>query len=135
MKLNQPDEFQQLIRSGESLTLEFKQTASNPEKIAKTLVAFANTLGGVLVIGISDQKEVIGIDPEEEKFSLQQAALSHCLPPIHITYTEVELEEKTVLLAEVAADSTPHYYTKGGTTGQQFYMRSGSRNQLIMKDR
>lgn len=134
MKLNRPDEFQQLVRGGESATLEFKQTASNPEKIAKTLVAFANTMGGMLVIGISDRREIIGIDPEEEKFALQIAASRYCFPPIELTYSEAEIEDKTLLIAEVQASNTPHFYTKNNTGEQQFFIRLNNQNKLITKE-
>ncbi|WP_250633006.1 AlbA family DNA-binding domain-containing protein [Rhodoflexus caldus] len=134
MKLNQPDEFQQLIRGGESITLEFKQTVSHPEKIAKTLVAFANTEGGKLVIGVSDKKEIIGIDPEEEKFALQIAASEYCRPAIQLTYSEAEIDNKTVLIAEVAQGHTAHFYVKGHNEPQQFYVRQNNQNKLITKE-
>jgi len=134
MKLNQPDELQQLIRGGESVTLEFKQTVSHPEKIAKTLVAFANTVGGKLVIGISDRKEIIGVDPEEEKFALQIAASEYCIPAIELTYSEAEIEDKTVLIVEVAQSIRMHFYVKGNNGLQQFYVRQNNQNKLVAKE-
>lgn len=134
MKLNQPDELQQLIRGGESVTLEFKQTVSHPEKIAKTLVAFANTEGGKLVVGISDRKEIIGVDPEEEKFALQIAASKYCHPTIELIYSEAEIDDKTVLIAEVAPGNTAHFYMKGSNEPQQFYVRQNNQNKLLTRE-
>ncbi|MCS6968729.1 MAG: ATP-binding protein [Cytophagales bacterium] len=133
MKLHHLDELQQLVQRGESVTLEFKQTISHPEKIAKTLVAFANTMGGKVVVGISDKKEVIGIDPEEEKFVLQIAASRYCHPPIELTYVEAEIEEKMVLIVEVRASTVPHFYTSNGVGEQQFFVRCNNQNRLVIK--
>jgi predicted HTH transcriptional regulator len=46
-----------LINSGESKTLDFKQKVTSKEKIARTLAAMANTDGGTILIGLSDQKK------------------------------------------------------------------------------
>ena len=54
-----------LIDKGESQTLDFKRKITHPLKIAKTLVSFANTKGGKLLIGVDDDKQIIGVDPDE----------------------------------------------------------------------
>jgi len=66
----------QMIAMPEGKTLEFKRDISSPKNMLKTLVAFANTAGGRLIIGVEDDsKEVIGVsDPldEEERIRLSQ---------------------------------------------------------------
>ena len=61
----------QLIGRDEGKTLEFKRDLSSPRNILKTLAAFANTAGGVLLIGIEDvTKNVLGLEnplDEEER--------------------------------------------------------------------
>ncbi|MEQ8573732.1 MAG: ATP-binding protein, partial [Fulvivirga sp.] len=47
-------ELKRLVSQGESETLEFKRKVAHPEKIVKEIVAFANTKGGKLLIGVSD---------------------------------------------------------------------------------
>ncbi|MCS7017532.1 MAG: ATP-binding protein [Cytophagales bacterium] len=133
MKLNQPDELQQLIRGGESVTLEFKQTISHPEKIAKTLVAFANTRGGKLIIGINDRKEIVGIDPEEEKYALLIAASKYCYPAVQLHCIEAELDDKIVLIAEIAPSSIAHFYLKDSTALPRFYIREDNQNKLLIR--
>ncbi len=46
-----------LINSEESNTLDFKQKVTSKEKIARTLAAMANSDGGIVLIGLSDQKK------------------------------------------------------------------------------
>ncbi len=60
------------LRRNESRTLEFKQDLSSPERVLRAIVAFANTTGGTLVIGISDDRKPIGLTDaatEEERLA------------------------------------------------------------------
>ena len=59
-----PAHIENLIEQGENQLLDFKFEISDSKKIAKTLVAFANTNGGTLLIGVKDNGEVIGIERE-----------------------------------------------------------------------
>ena len=90
-----PDHLTQLK---EGLTLDYKQRISNPQKIAKTICAFANTRGGKLVIGVSDQRKITGIDPEEEKYLLEEAARQFCQPPVKYRLKEYENAEGLIVL-------------------------------------
>ena len=63
-----------LIEQGEGISLDFKQVIQNPHKIAKSMVSFANTHGGILLIGVKDNGNISGINPEEEFHMLELAA-------------------------------------------------------------
>lgn len=104
------DELQRLILHGENDTVDFKQRVTQPEKIARTLVSFANTRGGVILIGVKDNGTISGIDPEEEKHTLQLAANFYCDPPVQVRYEEVE-EDKLTVLKVIVLESAhkPHY--------------------------
>ena len=54
-----------LLKQKEGEKLDFKLKITSKEKIAKTLSAMANSEGGFIVIGMSDHKKIIGIDPDE----------------------------------------------------------------------
>ncbi len=90
-------ELQQLILAGESDSLDFKKRISQPDRIARTLASFANTRGGLLLVGVMDNGQVSGIDPEEEKHLLQQASTIFCDPPVKIFFKVLEEDDKTVL--------------------------------------
>jgi hypothetical protein len=77
-ELSETEKIRAIVRTGESKTIEFKQTFSidiktgKKEKyiekaVMKTLVAFLNTSGGTLLVGVSDNKEIIGIQEEITK--------------------------------------------------------------------
>jgi ATP-dependent DNA helicase RecG len=53
---------EQLITSLEGKTLEFKRYLSSPRPMLKTLLTFANTAGGRLIVGVADDRQVIGVE-------------------------------------------------------------------------
>jgi predicted HTH transcriptional regulator len=121
----------QLISMQKGKTLEFKRDISSPKNIIKTLVAFANTAGGNLFIGIEDgTKEIIGVpdplDEEERLCSLIADSISPRLVP------DVELmtvEGKTLLGVEVyPSGSRPHWVKREGHI-DGVYVRLGSTNR------
>ena len=64
-------ELLRLIRGGEDTYLELKVKLSNPERIAQEIIALANTDGGVMVFGVSDQLRIEGLtDPESVQAEL-----------------------------------------------------------------
>lgn len=99
----------ELIRSGEGEKLDFKQTIKSPRKIAKTLVAFANSTGGKILVGVKDNGVICGTCPEEEKHMLNAAADLYCRPCIALEFSEEISNGRTVLIAEVKESaSKPH---------------------------
>lgn len=71
----------QLIESGESLTVEFKQRFSSHEKIAKEIIAFANTRGGFVIFGVNDDKSICGVHSEKGVVELVTQVLNEYIEP------------------------------------------------------
>lgn len=66
-------ELKKLASEGEGIQLEFKLKATYPEKIVRELIAFANTEGGTLLIGVDDDGSIPGVKyPEEEAHVVRQ---------------------------------------------------------------
>lgn len=119
------NKLQELIFRGENEEVDFKQTISDPYKIAKTISSFANTKGGKILVGVRDDKAICGIDPEEEKYILETAADFYCDPPIHLDYEEVEdeEEEKTVLVVSIKESESKPHYVRDGNQQNLVYIR------------
>ena len=88
---------QKLIKEGEHQMLDFKFEISDSKKIARTLVAFANTDGGRLLIGVKDNGSISGIRSEEEKYMIQTAAEFFCRPTVTFETKEWNVNGKTIL--------------------------------------
>lgn len=120
----------ELINREESVTLEFKERLAEPEKLAKLLVSFSNQKGGQIVVGVSDDKELVGIDPE---FSFEEwvmnIASTNCHPVIHPIVERIHFKEKLFALIRVHAGNFTPYMVKslGETAG--VYVRIGSTNR------
>lgn len=92
-----------MIAEGEHQQQDFKMRIEDTRKIARTLVAFANTDGGRLLIGVKDNGTVCGVIPEEEFYMVQAAAEMHCKPPLsfktqvwksnYLSVLEVQIEK------------------------------------------
>jgi Putative DNA-binding domain len=86
-----------LIQAGEHQQLDFKFEISDSRKIAKTLVAFSNTDGGTLLIGVKDNGKIAGVRSEEEFYMVQAAANMYCKPEIVFESKRWPIDGKTVL--------------------------------------
>lgn len=119
--------------AGEGEQLDFKQSVSSASKIAKSMVSFANTKGGVLLVGIRDNKSVSGVRSEEEKYMLDLAANFFCKPPLEIELREWIIEGKTVLECKIKEGKEKPYYCKGEDGKWWVYVRSNDQCLLASK--
>ena len=100
-----------LIFEGEGVTLDFKKTITSCEKIARTMVSFANNKGGRLLIGVADDGSIRGVKSEdEERYMITKAAQLFARPALEPVFEEVYVDDKLVLVVEIKeSDSKPHY--------------------------
>lgn len=112
-----------LIAKGESDTLEFKQRIKHPERIARTIVSLANTRGGIILVGVMDNGEIKGIDPEEEKHTIDLASQFYCDPPVRLFYREVEEEDLTILKVIIPESGSKPHYAKVKENDWRAYVR------------
>jgi predicted HTH transcriptional regulator len=99
-----------LIAEGEHQTLDFKFEINDAKKIARSLVAFANTNGGRLLVGVKDNGNITGIQSEEEAYMIETASLLYCRPQVKFIIQNHNIEGKIVLEVIVdASNEKPHY--------------------------
>jgi predicted HTH transcriptional regulator len=105
-------EVRRLVFGGEGINVEFKRKVKYPEKIVREVVAFANTRGGHLFIGVDDNGTIPGIKfAEEEDFIMQKAISDLCRPTIPFESEIIPLNEKySVIHYHIKeSKSKPHY--------------------------
>jgi len=100
----------ELIEEGENIQCEFKRHFTTPEKIAREMIAFANTKGGYMIFGVDDDQEVVGVDSEKsESEMIKDAAENYCEPPLVYSIDFIELYGKEVVVVSIPeSDNKPH---------------------------
>lgn len=102
----------QLVLTGESDQIEFKKKVSHPEKIVREMVAFANAKGGILLIGVDDDKNIIGVkDPDEEMEALNKSLLDLVKPEIKFVAEQIQVtrKRKVVYYSIKESRNKPHF--------------------------
>lgn len=108
MKLN---DLKVLIEEGEGFELEFKRKVSTPMKVAKTLMSFANTKGGIVLFGVDDNKSIVGVGSEKEEIEMIETAARYFSdPPLDVEIDTVPYKGKDVIVVTVEESAQkPHY--------------------------
>ncbi len=122
-----------LIEQGEGVNLDFKQIVQNPSKIAKSMVSFANTHGGILLIGVRDNGSIAGIKAEEEFHMIDLAASFYSKPEVKFSVEPHLVEGKTVLLVDIPIGINQPYYAKGEDNKWWVYVRVNDKCILASK--
>jgi len=101
-----------LIKEGEHLKQDFKFEISDVRKIARTLVAFSNTEGGKLLIGVKDNGKIAGVRSDEEIYMIEAAAALNCKPEITFSSKKWLIEGKTILEIDIPKGKQKPYMAK-----------------------
>ena len=104
------NDLKELIEEGENIHCEFKRKFSSHEKIAREMIAFANTKGGYLLIGIDDNKDIVGVESEKSESELiKDVANNFCEPPLDFNIDYIDMNGKEVVIVEVPeSNKKPH---------------------------
>jgi hypothetical protein len=107
---NDPADLARSIAAGEGKSLEFKRGLPRDGKVARTLCAFANTRGGLLLIGVGDRGEIVGApQPRETMERLRAVARERLEPELAVQVGAVELGGRRVVWCSVPiSPDRPH---------------------------
>jgi len=119
-----------LIRQGEHQQQDFKFAINDSRKIARSLVAFANTKGGRLLIGVKDNGKIAGVRTEEEFHMVEAAAQLYCKPEIQIERKDWLVETKKILEITVPESENKPYYARDEEGRWKAYVRVADENIL-----
>ncbi len=129
-----------MIELGESLTVEFKQRFPSYEKFAKEMIAFANTRGGCILLGVDDDKSIYGIESEKSDLELiKTTAEKYCEPPVDYRIELFEFKKHEILLIEIPESSKkPHriqdYKSELDLNSADVYVRVNDKSVLAGKE-
>lgn len=111
-----------LIAEGEGLRVEFKRHFSTEEKIAKEMIAFANTKGGTILFGVDDDGTVVGLHSEKSELSeIEHVSQFFCEPPVSIRCDVIPWSGKKDVIAVTVLPSRekPHTLVEYDAAGKR----------------
>lgn len=112
----------------ESSTVEWKSSFPEKEQIIKTIVGFCNRFGGKLIIGVSNNGDIVGIEEstaEEQMEHLDKMIYESTAPPIIPLVHSQRIGEKVILLIEVSSGMNKPYYIKSMGMEKGVFVRLG----------
>jgi predicted HTH transcriptional regulator len=134
-----------LVSQGEGLRIEFKRLVHSAPKIARSITAFANTSGGVILIGVDDDRRIVGIQSEKETLQVIDEALRyHIEPKPQVRIHFEEFKHRMVLLIDIPeSPERPHFHIEPvihrdnakKSVERRVFIREGSQNKAATEDR
>lgn len=131
------------IKAGESVNIEFKvEVPKKSEKYIKSVIAFANTAGGKIVIGVDDEThEIVGVDKDEVfkiMDNITNTISDMCYPQIFPNIGVDTIDDKSIIVIEIYPGASRPYYIKslGKEVGTYIRVSGTSRpaDEAILKD-
>lgn len=130
-------QLKEMILSGESTTTEFKRKFTSPEKMAKELTSFANTKGGYVLIGVDDDKIIVGVESEKEDMSrIAHTCDFYCEPPLIPIIYIVPIGHKDIIAVYISeSNAKPHYVLDPSNPSEKkVYIRQGEESVSASKE-
>ena len=119
----------ELIQKGESSFVQFKETINNINQLSQEFSALANTQGGLILIGVSDNGEIKGLSGEQiHKLNqwISNAASQNVKPPLSPLTEIVTIGEQNILVVKIPLGYSKPYYTNEGVA----YVKMGADKRI-----
>ena len=101
------EEIMKLIQNGEKIDVEFKESNNTlPKDIYDSVCSFNNRNGGHILLGVSDKKQIIGVNEDKidkiiKEFTTSVNNSQKIYPPLYLTPVPVNIKGKTVIYIRV----------------------------------
>lgn len=125
-------ELLELIQKGETSSVQFKERLPEAYKLGTEMVAFSNSNGGLIIVGVNDKTgELNGLSFHELQAAnqlLANVASDHVKSPIYITTETIKIEQHHILVATISEGlSKPHMDNKG-----MIWVKNGSDKRKVV---
>lgn len=117
--------YERIIKSGESESVEFK-SSYDKEAILRSVGAFSNKEGGIILIGVTDGGRIKGYNHTEALKKMADDINAAIYPSVNITIKKITIKQKNVIVIEVPPAPIKPVSVRG-----RYYIRTGSTNRLM----
>ena len=120
----------QLSKLGEGKTLEYKRNTDSLLPILKSVIAFANTAGGIILLGVEDNGAIVGVDnPARVQEQLANSIANRIKPQLIPDFNVTVIEKKSIISLQIEHGHGPYYLSDKGLE-KSVYIRMGNSNHL-----
>ncbi len=119
-----------IINKGESPYIEFKEENIKPNDLAGEIVSFANTEGGTIIIGVSDDGKIKGISIENMEERIMNICRNNCIPNIIPIYEEIAMDGNRIAVITIPKGANKPYYT----VDNKYYIRVGTTKRIASRE-
>lgn len=116
-------ELRRLVRQGEGAQLEFKRKAKFPDKIAREVVAFANSSGGILLLGVDDDGSIYGSkQADEDQFAIEDFINRYIVPKLvfKVSRTPINARREVIAFHIKSSYRKPHFIRFPDKTSKKY---------------
>jgi len=114
------NELLEIIKKGENSYIEFKEEGIKAKELGEEFVAFANSEGGTVLIGICDDGRISGVKSNLIEEKIMNICRNNCIPNIIPLFEIVEIDEKKIAVITILKGLSKPYYT----IDNKYYIRS-----------
>lgn len=114
------NEIKEIIKRGESDTVEFKQKLSSPRNLAVLMASFANSYGGKILLGVTNKSKVRGIEYAQEAITKINETIGLIAPSLKPEIEVVKIYNKNVIVIVVEPSNNAPHAVQG-----EYYKRKG----------
>ncbi len=99
----------ELINQGENSSVEFKRSDVKLDSLCKEIIAFSNSSGGVVLIGVDDDGTILGVESDRNYEEwVVNIARNNIIPPVNIQSREVVWDGKKLWSWRFLKERTDH---------------------------
>ena len=124
------DEIKKIIRNGENSYIEFKEEDIKAKELAEEIVAFSNSEGGIILIGVDDEGNIKGVKDDKIEETVMNICRNNCIPHIIPIYESIEVEGKRIAIITIPKGFNKPYYT----ADHKYYIRVGTTKRIASKE-
>ena len=127
-----PSQFWSQFGDQESMTVEFKQQLQRASRLQEPMVAFANSRGGTIIVGISDRRprQILGVTWSQDLVEQVQEAARSTQPPLQIEVERHRVDGHDLACIQVSSLTRGWVQTSDG----RLLVRAGPTNRALVGD-